>query len=210
MSELLDVPPTQGQLLHLQDSLERIKEGHRLLDQKREVLLKKLMDHVQQAELMEDKARQLLSSGREALNHALVHMGEDRIQWISLAPGVKIQTNILLESIMGVEIPLVDIDIQEESFPYAPGNTSPAIDYARCKWMDILRLLAELAESTTTVWRLAEALRKTQRRVHALEDIVIPRYQATIGWIEDVLAEEERESILRAKRVKAMRQENQS
>ncbi len=205
MTELLAVPPTQGQLLHLKETLKRIKEGHHLLDQKREVLLQKLMDRVQEAEAMEEKARKLLASGQKALNHALIHMGEDRIQWISLAPGVETQVNIRLESIMGVEIPVIEMDIQQESFPYAPGNTSPAVDLARKKWMDILASLGKVAESTTTVWRLAQALRKTQRRVNALEDIVIPRYQATISWIEDVLSEEERESIVRAKRVKAMR-----
>lgn len=47
-------------------------------------------------------------------------------------------------------------------------------------------------------------LRKTQRRVNALESTIIPRHQNTVAYIEQVLEEENREEIVRAKKVKEM------
>ena len=207
MPDLLKVPPTRGQLLDLQDSLTQIREGHGLLDQKREVLLQELMKRLKQAKELNERGREAIETARDALVEARIHMGTDRIRWLSQSPGVEVETSIRAESIMGVEVPLVTIEINKQAFPYGPGNTSPAVDRARQRWLEVLNLLAEMTEVISTVWRLAQELRKTQRRVNALEDIVIPRYVATIDSIEDKLAEEERASIIRAKRVKQMRQE---
>jgi hypothetical protein len=54
----------------------------------------------------------------------------------------------------------------------------------------------------TTVWRLAAELRKTQRRVNALQHIFIPEYEETVAFIESALEEREREEVFRLKRLK--------
>jgi hypothetical protein len=53
------------------------------------------------------------------------------------------------------------------------------------------------------VWRLARELRKTQRRVNALQHIFIPDYEETVDFIESALEEREREETFRLKRLKA-------
>lgn len=200
------MPPTQGKLLELQDDLEGIRDGHRLMDRKRQVLLQELIEWIEETREVQERVQEQLGKAGRALTQAKIHMGVDRVQWISLVPGVSITTRITRKSVMGVDIPLVQMEVSEEKFPYGPGNTSPAVDGARREWLQVLEHLGELSEAITTVWRLAEELRKSQRRVKALEEIVIPRYEATIKKIDRVLAEEERESIGRAKRVKKMRQ----
>ena len=52
------------------------------------------------------------------------------------------------------------------------------------------------------MWRLAGELRKTQRRVNALQYIFIPDYEETIAFIESELEEREREEAFRLKRLK--------
>jgi V/A-type H+-transporting ATPase subunit D len=54
----------------------------------------------------------------------------------------------------------------------------------------------------TTVWRLAGELRKTQRRVNALQHIFIPAYEATVAFIISSLEEREREETFRLKWLK--------
>ncbi|MBD3182512.1 V-type ATP synthase subunit D, partial [Candidatus Poribacteria bacterium] len=54
------------------------------------------------------------------------------------------------------------------------------------------------------VWRLAAEIRKTQRRVNALENIFIPEYEETVKAIEEVLEENEREEFIRKKKVKSV------
>jgi len=71
--------------------------------------------------------------------------------------------------------------------------------------MDVVDILAQLAETVASVWRLAMELRKTQRRVNALEYVFIPQYEATVQFITAVLEEQDREAFVFAKKVKALR-----
>jgi V/A-type H+-transporting ATPase subunit D len=207
MPDQLDVSPTQGNLLQLQDKLERVRSGRDLLDRKREVLVQELMSTLDRAEAVEEKAREQFRAAHDAIRQARMRMGTDQVRWISLAPTAEVETEVRTRSIMGARVPVVRINAELRSLPYGPGGTSAALDEARERWLDLLHLLEEMIETLTTVWRLAMELRKTQRRVNALESRIIPQYQHTVDYIEQVLAEENREDIVRAKKVKQMHQE---
>jgi len=86
--------------------------------------------------------------------------------------------------------------------PYSPGDTTAALDEASAAFRKVLDSVPQLSELITSVWRLAGELRKTQRRVNALEHIFIPDYEETIAFIESALEEREREETFRLKRLK--------
>ncbi|HOS30609.1 MAG TPA: V-type ATP synthase subunit D, partial [Treponemataceae bacterium] len=65
------------------------------------------------------------------------------------------------------------------------------------------QLLTEMASIRTIAWRLATEVKKTQRRVNALEKMVIPQTTETKHYIESVLEERERENIFVLKALKA-------
>jgi V/A-type H+-transporting ATPase subunit D len=69
-------------------------------------------------------------------------------------------------------------------------------------WIEVGKILGSWIEISGSVWRVAVEVGRTQRRVKALENLVIPRYEAAIRRIEAVLDEQERESFIRIKRVK--------
>lgn len=208
MAERLDVSPTRGNLLRLQDQLEQIRKGHDLLDRKREVLTRELFDMFSDAELVEQEARERFRAAYQAIQEARMDIGLDRLRWISLAPGAKISVNVRNRSIMGVVLPLLEVDIETLPIPYGPGDTDASLDRARQQWLHAARLLGRLAETTVTVWRLATELRRTQRTVNALQKIKIPRYKATIEYISDVLEEKEREEVVHAKKVKHLQEDS--
>ena len=68
---------------------------------------------------------------------------------------------------------------------------------------EVLALIGQLAEVETVVFRVARELRKTQRRVNALEKIFIPTYRETARYITDTLEEREREGFVIMKKLKA-------
>ncbi len=207
MADRLDVSPTQGNLLRLQEELEQIRRGHDLLDRKQEVLIQKLMEMITEAEAVEEEAQDRFQAAHEAMRKARMRMGADRLRWISLASGVEISTKVRTRSIMGARVPVVQVDIKPQDLPYGLGDTTAALDEARERWLEVARLLGQLTEMTITVWRLAMELRKTHRRVNALESTMIPQYENAVSYIEQVLEEEDREDIVRAKKVKALRAE---
>ena len=63
-------------------------------------------------------------------------------------------------------------------------------------------MTAMLAEVDNSVFRLANAIKKTQTRANALKNIVIPRYETTAKFIENSLEEKEREEFSRQKVIK--------
>lgn len=207
MAEKLNVNPTRGNLLRLRDELEGIRTRHDLLDRKREVLVRELMERIDRAKQLEEETRSLFQEAHRSLQKARMRMGSDRIDWISLSPTVRFQVDIRISTVMGLRIPSVQADLTPISPPYGLADTSASLDEAREKWTEVLRFLAGATEVFTSVWRLAMELRKTQRQVNALESAIIPRYLNTISSIQAGLEEEEREDIVRAKKVQEMQEE---
>jgi V/A-type H+-transporting ATPase subunit D len=100
--------------------------------------------------------------------------------------------------------PQIEISVDSQAIPYGPRDTTATLDEARQEWLAVLYLLQDYAEVVATVWKLAIELRKTQRRVNALESTIIPCYENSVDFIEQVLEEKDREEIVRAKKVKGM------
>ena len=209
MPEALDVPPTRSALLQLHRELEQLRQGYDLLERKREVLVRELLALIADAEATEAEVRRRFRAAYEALQEARMRMGEERLQWVSLAPAAEIHTEVTLRSVMGVAVPQVRIDVKPLPLPYSLGDTSVAVDEARERWLEVAQHLGHLAEVVTAVWRLTTELQKTQRRVNALQHILIPRYEAAIRRIGEMLEEQEREAFVHAREVKALRVEEQ-
>ena len=205
MTELLRVPPTRSTLIHLRQELAQLREGYELLEHKREILVRELMEMLQDAERSQEEAQKRFRAAYEALEAARMRLGTRRLQWVSLAQTADVDAQVRLRSVMGVTLPMVHIDISPVPVPYSPGDTSALLDEARARWLDVVEILAQLTETVASVWRLAMELRKTQRRVNALEYVFIPQYEATVQFIAAVLEEQERESFVYAKKVKALR-----
>ncbi|MDE5775780.1 MAG: V-type ATP synthase subunit D, partial [Treponemataceae bacterium] len=69
-------------------------------------------------------------------------------------------------------------------------------------FFDLLTLLTEMASIRTIVWRLAGEVKKTQRRVNALDKMVIPQTRETKKYIESQLEERERDNTFVLKALK--------
>ena len=63
-------------------------------------------------------------------------------------------------------------------------------------------MCARLAGIENSVYRLATAIKKTQRRTNMLENVVIPRLEENIRFISSTLEEHEREEFTRMKVIK--------
>jgi V/A-type H+-transporting ATPase subunit D len=68
-------------------------------------------------------------------------------------------------------------------------------------------LTVKLAEIDNSVYSLANAIRRTQKRANALENVVIPDLEENIKFIAEVLEEREREEFVRMKVIKARQSE---
>lgn len=200
---LLDVPPTKSSLLELKDQLAMARTGYELLEEKREVLVSELLGIIDDAEQLRREVNEKLARAFEALTEAIIELGQEQVERTALACGAGAQISVHERSIMGVIVPLMERELRELEPQYGLLGTSRRLDEALRRFYEALDIILRLAETETTAWRLAEELRKTQRRVNALENIFIPQYEETIRYIESMLAEVERETIFQMKRLKA-------
>ena len=103
---------------------------------------------------------------------------------------------------MGVEIPHIPGDVPPARPEYGFVHTSSALDECYIKFHRVKELVRQLAEVETSIYRLAESIKKTQKRANALKNIVIPGFDETIRVITEALEEKEREEFVRLKVIK--------
>lgn len=193
------IAPTKGNLVTLTRSMEMAQSGHDLLDQKRQVLMMELVRFIDSAKTIQQDVDKIFRNAYTALEKANVSLGIDTVEDISESVPVTADITVRLRSVMGVEIPDVD-ELSVNTVPsYSFHGSSGAMDAAYSAFRKVMVLLGQLAEVETSVYRLAVQIRKTHRRVNALEKVVIPANMADIRFISDVLEEGEREDFTRMK-----------
>ncbi|MCC8177583.1 MAG: V-type ATP synthase subunit D [Cloacibacillus sp.] len=191
--------PTRGNLVRLTRDMAMAQSGHDLLDQKRQVLMMELFHYIDSAKKLQEYVYNVFKEAYEALQKANISLGIDTVEDISESVPITSNITVRLRSVMGVEIPDVD-PLSAETIPsYSFHGSSGAMDAAYAQFRRVMVLVAQLAEIETSVYRLAVQIRKTHRRVNALEKVVIPQDKAEINFISDVLEEGEREDFTRMK-----------
>jgi len=198
----INVPPTRSNLLRMKQELQFAREGYDILDKKREVLTTELIHLAHDAEVLQQQVWKLLAAAYRALEKAELTMGQERVEWAALAVNKTVEVQIKCRGVMGVPIPIIEAHGEPPKMPYSLGDTMATLDEASAAFREVLNRIPELSELVTSVWRLARELRKTQRRVNALQYIFIPDYEATVAFIESALEEREREETFRLKRLK--------
>jgi V/A-type H+-transporting ATPase subunit D len=198
----INVPPTRSNLLRTKHDLKFAREGYEILDQKRVVLAKELVQLANDAELLEKQLEDRLALAYRALELAMLTMGREHVEWAALAVHKTVEVDVKHRGVMGISLPVIEASGAPPEMTYSLGDTAASLDEASEAFREVLSLIPEISRLITSVWRLAVELRKTQRRVNALEYIFIPNYEETITFIQNSLDEREREDTFRLKLLK--------
>ena len=198
--------PTKGNLINTKKSLDLAKVGFELLDRKRNIIVREMMQLIDRAAVIQSQIDSCYAEAYQALQRANVAHGvcDDIAASVPVENGLE----LTVRSVMGVEIPMVKLDAEPVSLRYGFMSTSSLVDEAYIKFDRVKKLTAELAEVENSVYRLATAVNKTQKRANALQNIVIPGLDSEIARISDALEEKEREEFVRLKVVKAREPED--
>lgn len=198
-----DVAPTKTNLLKIKRDLSFAREGYELLDQKRQILVAELLGLVDRAVDSQKEVEEGLKKAFYALEEAIVGMGRRSVAQAALAVNLTSNISISRRGIMGVAVPVVETSYVDRPPYYSLGETSFWLDEAMSKFKEVLGLLGRLAQARISLMRLAREVKRTIRRVNALEKIYLPDYEQNLKYIKGVLEEQERESFFTLKLVKA-------
>ena len=190
----LKVVPTKGNLISTKKQLQLAVLGYDLLDKKRNVLIKEMMSLLDDVKMVRDEITEAYQNAYDALQEANISLG--------LISDLVTATPIDYRSVMGVEIPKITYHKQPMVCSYNMDRSNSKVDYAYECFYRVKELTVVLAEVENSVYRLANTIRKTQKRANALKNISIPRFEETIKFISESLEEKEREEFSRQKVIK--------
>ena len=200
------IVPTKGNLLATKKSLALSRTGFELLDRKRNILIREMMALIGRAAKIQDKIDGTYEEAYAALQRANITLGI--CDELSRTVPIDNNLNVAYRSVMGVEIPMVSLDTVSVPIPFGLDASNIVLDNAYNKFSEVKRLTAELAEVENSVYRLADAIKKTQKRANALKNIMIPRFEMTVKTITDALEEKDREEFSRLKVIKRQKSNN--
>lgn len=118
------------------------------------------------------------------------------------------QVGTRLDNVSGTALPVFEAEFDAERARAAFELTAlsrggQAVARARDAHVRALKALLDLASWQIAFLLLDDVIRATNRRVNALEYIVIPRLEATLSYISGELDEQDREEFFRLKKVQA-------
>jgi len=199
----LNVPLTKTSYFRIKRDLAFAEEGFDLLDQKREILIMELMRLVHRAKSIQEVVEEKLNHAYRALEQATLESGAFELGREAVHAQYDHEVDVSQHRLMGIVMPTIEAKHEEMGVRYSMASSSPRTDEATRLFLDVLDSIRELAEVETKVWRLAREVKKTQRRVNALEKIFIPDYKETQHYILSTLEEKEREAFFVMKMLKA-------
>jgi V/A-type H+-transporting ATPase subunit D len=194
--------PTKGNLILAKNSLALARQGFELMDKKRNILIRELMQLIDEASTIQSEIDTTFTEAYRALQRANIEMGIHNVAEIAEAMPIEDSVSIKLRSIMGTEIPLVEYSEEERRAEYPFYNTRTSLDEALAHFDKVKKLTLRLSMIENSAYRLAANIKKTQKRANALQNITIPRYSELVGSIQNALEEKEREEFTRLKVIK--------
>ncbi len=198
----LNIAPTKSNLLSLKEQLAVSTEGYDLLEQKREILVMELMHLVERVKLLERDMDKCIAKAYPALKRMLLAMGGERAERLAMAVDYKFEITKKPVIIGGMNFTSIDVNLPKRELFSSFMGTSPDNDEVMADFFELLALITQMASIRTIVWRLAMEVKKTQRRVNALDKMVIPQNKETVKYIESVLEERERDNVFVLKSLK--------
>lgn len=193
--------PTKGNLIKSKRQLAQAMMGYDLMDRKRNILIREMVSLVDEAKELRSGIDSTYSEAYRALEHANVTLG--LIENLAQMFPIENSLSLSVRSVMGVELPKISADIKPVTKPIYPMHlTNSAFDYAYICFNRVKELTVRLAEVENSIYRLAAAIKKTQKRANALKNIMIPRFKEQVKFITNALDEKEREEFSRQKVIK--------
>jgi V/A-type H+-transporting ATPase subunit D len=197
--------PTKGNLILAKNSLVLARQGYDLMDKKRNILIRELMELIDKAENIQAEIDVTFTAAYAALQKANIEMGIRNVEELSSTIPEENSIVIKQRSIMGTEIPLVEFDATSNKPTYSFFNTRVSLDEATYKFKKVKELTLRLSMIENSAYRLATNIKKTQKRANALKNITIPYYTTLTANIQNSLEEKEREDFTRLKVIKRRR-----
>ncbi len=202
------INPTRMNLLARRGQIKLARQGADLLNRKKDALLREFFGLVGTACELRERLSANLRQATTAFVLAEADHGPAALASAAAASAAEIDVRLTPRNLWGVHV----IDIQHTyavrdvlARPYSPCSTPLSVDEAAAGLEQVVLAILDLAPREVHLRRIGEDIRRTNRKINALEQQVIPRLESQARYINQVLEERARDDVIRLKRLKQKR-----
>ncbi|KAF2428976.1 V-type ATPase D subunit [Tothia fuscella] len=198
--------PTRQVLGQMKSKLKGAQTGHDLLKRKSEALTKRFREITRRIDEAKRKMGRVMQIAAFSLAEVTYAVGSGALtyQIQESAKSAKFRVRTKQENVSGVMLPAFEAFQTEGGSDFQlTGLGKGGQQVARCRetYARAVETLVELASLQTAFVILDEVIKVVNRRVNAIEHVIIPRTENTIKYINSELDELDREEFYRLKKV---------
>lgn len=190
-----DTNPTRSAVIEMKDERRAMHEGYVFLDEKCLLLAGEILRELERYGRLRRDFVALHDAALEALRGAVLRHGLQGLQIYASTDLTQAQLPTRVHALMGVRLQEAQLDAGEARTPVAV-NRSPEAEACRRAFSAVLAAAAPLAALSGNLERLSAEYRRSVRRARALQDVMLPELDASIGDIENRLEELEQEDAI--------------
>ncbi|KAJ2493197.1 H(+)-transporting V1 sector ATPase subunit D [Coemansia sp. RSA 2050] len=205
-----NVFPTRMNLTITKTRLKGAETGHSLLKRKSEALTTRFRVIVRKIEDAKLKMGKIMQNASFSLAEVAYITGDIGYQVRESAKSATFRVTAKQENVSGVLLPAFERDTAMGGSQFeltGLGRGGQQIQKARAVYTGAVKMLVELASLQTAFVVLDEVIKVTNRRVNAIEYVIIPRIENTISHINSELDEQDREEFYRLKKIQGKKKD---
>ena len=199
------VSPTRMNLLQRKQQARIAGQGVDLLKRKRDALVADFFNIVRQSLAARERLTKAAGEAYILLALAKAWEGRESLEAAAMADRREVLVDIEGRNVWGTKIPEVAMKEVRRTLMgrgHNPATTSARTVESAANFEEVVAAILEVAATEIRLRKIGEEIKKTTRRVNALEQVVIPRLRGEIRFITAVLEQRAREDVFRLKRIK--------
>ena len=207
-------PPTRMNQQVYKGKKKAAVGGHKLLKKKSDALKAKFREYAKAIAATKGQMPQQvkdtffsLTTAEYALSNS---SGNYKSKILDSNMTARVRVGAGVDNVAGVKLPVfteLDTGAVNLNTTLGLGGGGSKIHKAADNFRTLLSTLIKLASLQTSFTTLDEAMKVTNRRVNALENVTIPKIEGTLSYIERELDELEREDFTRLKKVQKSKED---
>lgn len=199
------VSATRTELLTRRSQIRLAEQGAELLRSKRDALVREFLAELRRFVKARKAMRRSVLEAVQALMQTLAVDGQEAVTSVTMASRRSVGVDVSSQNFWGTKVYGMTSDYavpEAADRGYGAAATSARMEETTEGFEQAVLDILHLAPMDLKLRALAEDMRKTSRRVNALEQRLLPQLQEQVRMIQNALDQREREDIFRLKRLK--------
>jgi len=198
----INIKPTRMEYLRTIRRIAISRKGLKLLKLKRSALIFEFFNMSKTVADLRSGLQAKLIKGYEGIHSTEMFVGPLRLEYESMRIPRVHELTLKSKNVMGVKIPEITSESTGEAGQEYLLEIPASVNQAIKSFQDVHEMVLNVAEKETALRKLLMEIEKTKRRSNAIENVLIPRLQATARYIKFRFDEMERENFAKLKTVK--------